>query len=147
MSLESVVAVFTAGVLELWLAIPLGLALGLNPVIIALASMAGSMVAVLVVTLTGNNLRSRIFKWRYKDKEIPNHRWYPIWNKYGVIGLGLTSPLIFGAPLGTAVGLALGAEKKPLIIWMSLGILIWSLGLTWAGFMGMLNLQSFNTLT
>lgn len=143
MNLESILTVFIASVLELWLAIPIGLALKLNPVIIALASMAGSVVAVLVVALTGADLRDRIIKWRYKEGPIPHHWWYKIWNKYGVVGLGLISPLVFGAPLGTAVGIALGAKKEPLIIWMSLGIVIWSLGLTWAGFMGMLNLQSF----
>ncbi len=143
MSLESVIAVFAASALELWLAIPLGLALGLNPIIIALTSMAGSIVAVLVVALAGANLRNRILNWRYKNGLTPHHRWYQIWNKYGVMGLGLISPLIFGAPLGTAAGITLGAKKEPLIIWMSLGIVIWSLGLTWAGFMGMLNLQSF----
>jgi hypothetical protein len=143
MSPESVLAVFTASILELWLAIPLGLALGLNPVIIALVAMAGSIVAVLAVALSGAGLRTRILKWRSKDGKMPHNRWYHIWNKYGVVGLGLTSPLIFGAPLGTAIGIALGAKKEPLIIWMSLGILIWSLGLTWAGFMGMLNLQNF----
>lgn len=143
MSLESVIAVFATSALELWLAIPLGLALGLNPVIIAFASMAGSIFAVLVVALTGANLRNSILRWRYKNEPTPHHRWYQIWNKYGVMGLGLISPLIFGAPLGTAVGMALGAKKEKLVIWMSLGILIWSLGLTWAGFMGMLNLQSF----
>jgi hypothetical protein len=143
MSPESVLAVFTASILELWLAIPLGLALGLNPVIIALVSMAGSIVAVLAVALSGAGLRTRILKWRSKDGKMPHNRWYHIWNKYGVVGLGLTSPLIFGAPLGTAIGIALGAKKEPLIIWMSLGILIWSLGLTWVEFMGMLNLQNF----
>jgi hypothetical protein len=143
MSLGTIIAVFAAGMLELWLAIPLGLALGLNPVIISLSSMAGSIVAVLVVAYTGDNLRSHILKWRYKEEQIPSSQLYHIWNKYGVVGLGLTSPLIFGAPLGTAVGIALGAKKEKLIIWMSLGIMVWSLGLTWAVFMGILNLQSF----
>jgi hypothetical protein len=143
MNLESILAVLIASVLELWLAIPLGLALKLNPVIIALASMVGSIVAVLLVALTGADLRARILKWRFKDGPMSHQGWYQIWNKYGVIGLGLISPLVFGAPLGTAVGIALGAKKEPLIIWMSLGIVIWSLGLTWAGYMGMLNLQSF----
>jgi hypothetical protein len=144
MSVESVLAVFIASILELWLAIPLGLALGLNPVPIALASMAGSIVAVLIVILAGDNLRTRFIRWKYGDeKQIHHSRLNQIWKQYGVIGLGLLSPLIFGAPLGSAVGIALGAEKKRLMIWMSLGIIIWSLGLTWAGFIGIVNLQNF----
>jgi uncharacterized membrane protein len=144
MSLETLLAVFTASVIELWLAIPLGLALGLSPVTTALVSMAGSIVAVLMVILAGDNLRAHFIRWKYKDeKQIYRSRLNHIWNQYGIIGLGLLSPLIFGAPLGSAVGIALGAGKKRLMIWMSFGIIIWSLGLTWAAFMGLLNLQGF----
>lgn len=143
MSFSTVIAVFTASVLELWLAIPLGLALGLNPVVTALTTMAGSIVAVLVVILAGDNLRTHFIRWKYGDKKhIHSSGLNQIWSSYGVVGLGLFSPLLFGAPLGSVVGIALGAEKKPLMFWMSLGIVIWSLGLTWAGFIGMLNLQS-----
>jgi len=67
---------------------------------------------------------------------------YKIWNKYGVIGLGLLSPLLFGAPLGAAVGIALGAGKKPLILWMSIGILCWSVCLTLVGFTGLLAFEN-----
>ena len=73
----------------------------------------------------------------FRDKVL-----YEIWNKYGVIGLGLTSPLLFGAPLGAAVGIALGAEKEPLLLWMSIGIVLWSIGLTAAGVMGLLAFES-----
>ena len=68
MSFSTVIAVFTASVLELWLAIPLGLALGLNPVVTALTTMAGSIVAVLVVILAGDNLRTHFIRWKYGDK-------------------------------------------------------------------------------
>jgi hypothetical protein len=144
MSFETVITVFTASVLELWLAIPLGLALGLNPVLTALASMAGSIFAVLMVILAGDNLRTHFIRWKYGDeKQVHRSRLNQIWNQYGVVGLGLLSPLILGAPLGSVVGIALGAEKRLLMIWMSLGIIVWSFGLTWAGFMGMINLQNF----
>ncbi|HHY00025.1 MAG TPA: hypothetical protein GX531_01415 [Methanothermobacter sp.] len=69
-------------------------------------------------------------------------RLYEVWNNYGVIGLGLLSPLILGAPLGSAVGIVLGAGKKRLILWISIGILLWSVGLTFAGFMGFLAFEN-----
>ena len=69
-------------------------------------------------------------------------RLYEVWNNYGVIGLGLLSPLLLGAPLGSAVGIALGAGKKRLILWISIGILLWSVGLTLAGFMGFLAFEN-----
>jgi hypothetical protein len=45
---------------------------------------------------------------------------FKIWDNYGITGLGLLSPLLFGSPIGAAVGIALGAGKKRLIFWMSM---------------------------
>ena len=99
--------------------------------------------AAIVVTILGENLRTRLLKWKYGDKsDLQETRLYKVWNKYGVIGLGLLSPLIFGAPLGAAVGIGLGAQKNSLILWMSMGIILWSAGLTVAGSMGILTLEN-----
>lgn len=137
--------VFGAGILELWAAIPLGLALNLNPVIIGTASALGAILAAFLVTTFGDRIRERIIKWRYgENKNLEGSRYYEIWNKYGIIGLGLISPLLFGAPLGAALGIALGAQKKPLLIWMSTGIVIWSAFLTVAGFLGLMSLELLN---
>lgn len=99
--------------------------------------------AAIVVTILGENLRTRLLKWKYGDEsDLQETRLYKVWNKYGVIGLGLLSPLIFGAPLGAAVGIGLGAQKNSLILWMSMGIILWSAGLTVAGSMGILTLEN-----
>jgi hypothetical protein len=82
-----------------------------------------------------------------EDKNLKDGNFYKIWNKYGIIGLGLISPLLFGAPLGAALGIALGAEKKALFIWMSIGIIIWSIILTYAGYIGLMTFQSSFNLT
>jgi hypothetical protein len=143
MNLESMIIVFAAGIVELWLAIPLGFIMEINPIIIAFLSASGAILAAAVITLLGDNLRNRFLKWKYHDeKALEKSRLYEIWNKYGVIGLGLTSPLLFGAPLGAAVGIALGAEKTRLLLWMSVGIILWSIGLTVAGVMGLLAFES-----
>lgn len=132
--------VFGAGILELWAAIPLGLAINLNPVIIGAASALGAIVAAFLVTAVGDNIREKVIKWRYgENKDLKGSRYYKIWNKYGVVGLGLISPLLFGAPVGSALGVALGSRKKPLLIWMSIGIVIWSTGLTSAGYLGLMS--------
>ena len=143
MNLESILVIFAASVAELWVAIPLGLVMKINPIIIATVSAAGAIFAAACVTLLGDNLRARILKWKYDDEEaLKETRLYNVWNKYGVIGLGLLSPLIFGAPLGAAVGIALGARKNGLLLWMSIGIIIWSVGLTVAGSMGLLAFET-----
>ncbi|MCC7561047.1 MAG: small multi-drug export protein [Methanobacterium sp.] len=143
MSLEAIITIFTVSVIELWLAIPLGLLMGVNPIIITIVSSAGAITATIVVTILGDNLRTRLLKWRYGDENaLQETRLYKVWNKYGVVGLGLLSPLIFGAPLGAAVGIGLGAQKNNLLIWMSIGIILWSIGLTVAGSTGILTLEN-----
>lgn len=143
MNLESILIIFAASVVELWLAIPLGLLMDVNPIIITIVASAGAIMAAVVVTFLGENLRTRFIRWKYHDeKALEKSRLYEIWNKYGVIGLGLTSPLLFGAPLGAAVGIALGADKNRLILWISIGIVLWSIGLTVAGTMGLIAIET-----
>lgn len=143
MNLEAIIIIFAASMVELWMGIPLGFVLDVNPILIAITSALGAILSAFIVITIGDNLRNRLIKWKYKDEqELEKSRLYEIWNKYGVIGLGLLSPLIFGAPLGAAVGVALGAGKERLLIWMSIGILIWSVGLTLAGLMGFLALEN-----
>lgn len=141
MNLESILIVFGASVIELWLGIPLGLLMKLNPLLVALISTLGSIFAMIMVVLVGENLRGRFLQWRYEDERaLKKSRLYLIWSKYGIIGLGLLSPLLFGSALGAAVGIALGAGKKRLIFWMSMGIILWSFGLTFALMMGIITL-------
>ena len=134
--------VFGAGILELWAAIPIGLAIKLNPILIGILSALGAIFAAFLVSTVGDSIRDKFIKWRYGEKEnLKDGRYYRIWNKYGIVGLGLLSPLLFGAPLGAALGIALGTQKKPLLVWMSIGIVLWSAFLTAAGFFGLMSLD------
>lgn len=141
----NVALVFLSGVVELWLAVPMGIALKLNPILIVAVSASSSILAVLIVAFLGDSIRNRFIAWRYgEDKKFETSRIHDVWNKYGVVGLGLLSPLLFGAPLGTAVGITFGARKDNLILWMSLGIIIWSVGLTAAGIMGLMSFEALS---
>jgi hypothetical protein len=141
----NIALVFISGVVELWLAVPTGIALKLNPILIVAVSASSSILAVLIVAFLGDSIRSRFIAWRYgEDKKFETSRIHNVWNKYGVVGLGLLSPLLFGAPLGTAVGITFGARKDNLILWMSLGIIIWSVGLTAAGIMGLMSFEALS---
>jgi hypothetical protein len=141
----NITLVFISGIVELWLAVPTGIALKLNPILIVLVSASSSILAVLIVAFLGDSIRNRFIAWRYgEDKKFETRRIHDVWNKYGVVGLGLLSPLLFGAPLGTAVGITFGARKDNLILWMSLGIIIWSVGLTAAGIMGLMSFEALS---
>jgi len=140
--ITSILAVFGASILELWLGIPLGFFLNLNPVLIVIISAAGSILSAYLVIILGEGIRKRFIKWRYGEQLIKKGRIYDIWNKYGIIGLGLLSPLLFGAPIGAALGIGLKAPRYRLLSWMSIGIVIWSIILTTSGFFGLMSFQS-----
>lgn len=123
--------VMLLGVLELWVAIPTGTALDLPPVLNGIASALGAAIAAVIVVFFGDGIR----RWLLRNKdeegeEKPKGRIYQIWDRYGVVGLGILSPLLTGAPLGAAIGVALGAARKRLVFWMSTGIVIWAVILT-----------------
>lgn len=140
----SMASVFAVSIIELWLGIPLGLFLNLNPILISVSAAAGSILSAFLILTVGEKIRNMFIKWRYGEKSPNQGKIYDIWRKYGIIGLGLISPLLFGAPLGAALGIGFGAPKKGLLIWISVGIIIWSILLTSAGFLGLISFENIS---
>ncbi len=143
MELLSLLAVLGLGAVELWAAVPAGLALRLHPLVIGCTAALGAVLGILAMGLMGEH--ARLWLLRRRGAEDGN-RWYgrtrELWLRYGVVGLGLTAPLLVGAPLGTALGLTLGAPIGRLLFWMSLGAVLCTLLLTIAGTLGLIGLQS-----
>jgi hypothetical protein len=98
--ITSLIAVFGASIIELWLGVPLGFFLNLNPVLIAIISAAGSILSAYLVIILGEGIRKRFIKWRYGKQLIKKGRIYDIWNKYGIIGLGLYHHYFLEHPSG-----------------------------------------------
>jgi hypothetical protein len=140
--LLKVLAVLGLGAVELWTAIPAGLALDLHPLLIGIVSAAGAILGVIVILVLGEGVRSWLLRRRGGGEKRQHGRIYRIWIRYGVAGLGLLAPLLTGAPLGTALGMALGAPAGRLLLWMSLGIVAWSALLTTAGALGLAGIES-----
>lgn len=137
------ITVMGLGIIELWAAIPAGTALELHPLLNGIASALGAIIGAAVVIFFGDRLRQWLLK--KKDKKEKNKgRIYRIWEKYGVIGLGMLSPLLTGAPLGAAIGISLGASPKRLIIWIITGIVIWTVLLTAISTIGFAGFQMLN---
>ncbi|MBB6670930.1 small multi-drug export protein [Cohnella nanjingensis] len=135
-----IVTVVATSIVELWAAIPLGFAFGLHPVLIGTACAVGSILAAAIVIFFGKSLREWLQR-RMNRGQKRGGRLTRIWEKYGVAGLGFLSPLITGAPLGAAIGIAMGAKPVKLFVWMTVGIVAWSAILTGAVAMGMLTLN------
>jgi len=131
------------GALELWVAIPVGMAFRLHPVAVALAAGVGAILGAAAVVLLGGRVRAWLLGRRApKEGEAQRGLIYRIWQRYGVMGLGLLAPLLTGAPLGAALGVALGAPPRRLLVWVSAGVVLWSVALTLAATLGFRGIQA-----
>jgi len=136
--LPKVVSVFGLGAVELWAAVPAGFALGLHPMATGIVSAVGAFTSGLAVALLGDRARAWLVARHGVPPDGGGHGTIRrIWDRYGVVGLGLLAPLLVGAPLGTALGLLLGAPVRRLLLWVSVGIVLWSALLTAAGALGL----------
>ena len=131
-------SVFGFGMIGLWEGIPAGFALRLHPLTVGVVAGAGSILATLLVTALGDRLRARLLRRRppIEGRPAKERLIDRIWRRYGIIGLGLLSPVVTGGPLGVALGLVLRAPVSRLLPWTIAGIVLWSAVLTVAGFLG-----------
>lgn len=127
--LIKLLTVFGLGAVELWVAIPAGFAMKLPLAVTAITAASGAMLGLLIILNAGERIRNRLLK-RVNTLGERNRYIHRISDRYGVAGLGLLSPLLIGAPLGTALGIALGLPANRIFFWMSLGIIVCSIGLT-----------------
>jgi hypothetical protein len=122
---------------EIWGAVPVGLALGLSPPLVWVLTVLGSMAGVSAVALAGETVRAWLVRRRGASTTAGHGRLYRVWVRYGVVGWGLVSPLVFAPAMGTAIAMALGAPRRRLIAWMGAGVMVWTSILVIAGDLGL----------
>lgn len=132
-----VLTVMGLAAIELWVAIPAGFAFNLDPATTALAAATGATLGAGMVAFLGERVRNGLMRtFSSKPLDEKPSRIRSIWNQYGTVGLGLTAPLLTGAPLGIAIGLSLGAPSRGLFIWTTIGVVLWTMVLTIVGALG-----------
>jgi membrane protein YqaA with SNARE-associated domain len=112
---------------EIYAAIPAGFAFELNPFVIFTASALGGLLGVFVAAYLGDIIKKWINKFRKtaenKPKKEPGFV-LKIWEKYGVIGLGLLGTMTVGAPISIGVGVGFNVPTNKMVFWCCLGVLI-----------------------
>lgn len=134
---------FGLGAVEIWAAFPAGLAFGLSPLVVGVVTAAGALGGVLVIVYPGDRLRSWVVQ-RYSGpgKSKSMNRATRLWERYGIIGVGLVAPLVVGVPLAAALGVALGAPRGRLVLCVGLIALVWCVVLTIASYLGLAGLHA-----
>jgi hypothetical protein len=130
-------AVFAVGFIEIWFAVPTGLALGLPAPVVWLMTATGAFGSVTLVAFGGDAIRYRLLHRGGREPAPRKGRIYAIWLRYGVPGWGLASPLFMAPPMGTAVALILGAPRRALMLWMYAGVVLWTTILVAAALIGL----------
>lgn len=129
-------------------AIPIGFALGLEPLEVYLFACLGSLVGLVVFLYAGDSIRSWLSRRGSSDEpdggdeeaEVdeagqpveaeqpvgapPPPRLRAVIDRWGARGLGLVGPIFPGVTASVVVGLALGLERGALARWMSLGVAV-----------------------
>ena len=119
--------IFVLGVAELWAAAPAGVVMRLQPLLVFAVAAAGAVTGGTMVILLGERVKAWLERKRKREKlEERRGLLYRVWQRYGVIGWGLLAPLLVGSPLGAAFGLTLGAPPRRLLLWLSVGSVLWS---------------------
>lgn len=137
--LPKVLSVFGLAFFSFWAAITLGLGLGLSPVVVIVTTTLSYALGVVLIVWIGGPIRERVMR-RFNQSQTPfeETRIGRIWERYGIIGLGLAAPMTVGAQIGAAIGITLKAEPRRLFLAMAGGALAWSIGLTAAVSLGVL---------
>lgn len=125
--------------IELLVAVPAGLAMGLNPGLVAVVVFVGNAAPVIVMVYGYQYWQ----QWRspgQDDNPIKTgkrgQRAQAIWHKYGLPGLALLGPLLTGIHLATLIALLMKPGKTRVLFWMNASLLAWTLALTLASFYG-----------
>jgi hypothetical protein len=141
--IPKLLSIFGLAFFYFWPSIPAGLALGLSPLAVIVTTSLSYAAGVAVVTLLGERVRDWVMRRLGRKGEVnPDGRIRRIWEKFGVIGLGLIAPMTVGAQIGAALGLALNGKPRLLFFWITLGGLIWSIALTTAVTLGVLGVNA-----
>ncbi|MFY7964238.1 MAG: small multi-drug export protein [Chitinophagaceae bacterium] len=125
---------------EIYAAIPAGFAFGLNPWVIFFSSLVGGVAGAFIAAFLGEKIEKLISKYRKPKLEIkenkPNFA-HKLWEKYGIVGLGLIGTFTVGAPVSIAVGVGFNVSMHKMLLWCCIGVLLRCAVFTTIGHFGM----------
>lgn len=125
--------------IEVLLAVPAGLAMGLQPALVAVIVLVGNTAPVFLIVSGYHYWQTWKSSRQNSNSDLTDkrrQRAQVIWDKYGLPGLALLGPLLTDIHLATMIALVLQPEKSRALFWMNASLVAWTLGLTLAFFYG-----------
>lgn len=103
---------------------PLGVFLGLHPVLVYVVTTVTAITAAWILLLGGEHVRQRIAA-RHPTAEAKEGHARRLIDRYGPEGLGLIGPLFPGVVASAIFGVGLQIDPKQLGRWLMAGIAFW----------------------
>lgn len=114
--------------IEILVVIPIGVALGLDPVLVGLAAFLGNALPVVGLVLASDRVRAFVGTRRGdREPSARTRRAKRLWERYGLAGLALGAPVTTGVHLAAPLAVGLGATRRASIIWLTASIALWTI--------------------
>jgi len=116
-------------VLEVWIAVPLGVVAGLPWIPAAIVGFLGNLLSLLPIIYASEKVKIFIGRWRKEPENIQrsgknkNDRKYKILEKFGVPGLAFLGPFLIGVHAAAAFAIAMGANRRTVMFWFTFSLL------------------------
>lgn len=106
-----------------------GYAAGLTLLTTILTTVAGMMTVVLIFAYFGTFIRQKIangFMRKRKRFTPKNRRLVRIWQRFGMFGLAILTPVLFTPIVGAAIAVSFGVPRQAMILHMFISASIWA---------------------
>jgi hypothetical protein len=123
--------------LEILVVIPIAVGLGLDPVGVAVLAFLGNVLPIYGIVVGYDRVRTWLERRRGSDESGRHGRARRLWDRYGLPGLALASPILTGVHLAALIALAAGSPKRSVGAWMTASVAVWTVVLTLGSFYGL----------
>lgn len=129
--------------LEILVVIPLGVGLGSQPVAVAIAAFLGNLVPIYGIIAAHERIEAYLER-RRDDAESTKRRQRAkqLWDRYGLPGLAVASPVTTGVHLAAAVALGFGSSRRSTALWMTASITVWTVVITSGSVLALSTIQA-----
>ncbi len=123
-------SVFLVGMFKFFIAPFTGFGLGLGFLETYICTVAGMMLSVVIFAYLGKYAKNRFTKFFSKKKRLfspYNRRLVQVWQKYGMWGVALLTPILFSPIVGTLIAISFGESPLRIIYFMFISASFWGM--------------------
>jgi hypothetical protein len=120
-------AVMAAGAIpfvESYGAGPIGIVVGVVPILAILAAIVGNIVSMAIVVVATSGARDKLTN-ADKPQSPRRQRFVRAFDKWGVPGVSLLGQWILPSQITSSIMVGVGASKQNVIVWQIISIIVW----------------------